>query len=67
MFKLRSGWQGARHVKVRRRELQAEGVWSVKGQWSGNGCVFEELKECSMLAGSGLQGVKPERRAGRGW
>lgn len=29
--------------------------------------MFEELKEHGMLAGSGLQGIKPERRVGRGW
>lgn len=53
--------------KSQGRELQAEGIWSAEGRWNGNRCMFEELKEHSMLAGSGLQGIKPERRVGRGW
>lgn len=54
--------------KSQREEHCGQRAWSMQGLWGGNGFVFEEQKEPSVLGGGGLQGERPEesgRRAGR--
>lgn len=64
LFKLKSEWQEASHVKVRRRALHAGDTVHARA-WSENRCVFGERKEPSVLEGRGLQGKELETRTGR--